>query len=505
VDSDAQEYASAAPSIDLALESTPAAWGALWGKPNTTVNEVNWRALKRDSRSLADSIRVTDERTTFQSLVGSAELSSKPVHRWFAYKEGFSPDLLGRVLDKLDAGSNLNIVDPFGGVGTTALAGLLESRVQEVRSVEYSPLAHFIGRSKLESLALDGERLRGLADDALNYPKSGSVEIPHLSSLKDTRIFTTSRVAAIVRARDHIQSLKHATPQERAFLLVGLGAVVEDLSGIMKDGRALRIVDGRRRRPSSLARDVRGSQSSSPVKAALGSQWSYMIDDLGTFGQVRANVQAQLLRGDARDLTNTKLSNGKDAFPDGWADVSCFSPPYLNFIDYTEVHKLELWLLGFVESQEQMRTLRRGTLRSHPSVRFHDEAPRLSDERPETRLINGLEAWLRSRSLRPGDAIVIRQYFEDMFAVFQEQHRVLRSGGTAVCVVANSTFSRRTRQDDGTLVEEWRVPVLTDVLLAHVALSAGFEHAEVWEARRLRPRNVNAGSARESLVVARKH
>jgi hypothetical protein len=91
-----------------------------------------------------------------------------------------------------------------------------------------------------------------------------------------------------------------------------------------------------------------------------------------------------------------------------------------------------------------------------------------------------------------------------MFEVWQGQYRLLADDGVAVCVVANSTFARRERGDDATRKELWRMPLLTDVLLAHLAKLAGFAHAEIWTARDLRPRNVQRGSARESLVVAYK-
>jgi hypothetical protein len=91
-----------------------------------------------------------------------------------------------------------------------------------------------------------------------------------------------------------------------------------------------------------------------------------------------------------------------------------------------------------------------------------------------------------------------------MWQVWRQQHRLLEPSGVAVCVVANSTFSRRDREDDGLRVEKWRLPILTDVVLAHLARLAGFGQVEIWEARELRPRNVQRGSARESLVIARK-
>jgi hypothetical protein len=59
--------------------------------------------------------------------------------------------------------------------------------------------------------------------------------------------------------------------------------------------------------------------------------------------------------------------------------------------------------------------------------------------------------------------------------------------------------------DEGVASQEvWRIPILTDVLLAHIARAAGLADVQIWSARELRPRNVQSGAARESLVVARK-
>jgi hypothetical protein len=119
-------------------------------------------------------------------------------------------------------------------------------------------------------------------------------------------------------------------------------------------------------------------------------------------------------------------------------------------------------------------------------------------------LIRELSAWITTHGRRHEVGRVVEQYFEDMFCTFQAQLRALRRGGTAVCVVANSTYSRRDRAADGTVREAWRLPILTDVFLAHLALLAGFDDVELWHARDLRPRNVTRAVARESLVVARK-
>ena len=72
-------------------------------------------------------------------------------------------------------------------------------------------------------------------------------------------------------------------------------------------------------------------------------------------------------------------------------------------------------------------------------------------------------------------------------------------------VLENSTFSRRERVARTQKArEQWRLPVATDVVLARIGLDAGFESAEIWIARSLRPRNVKGGEAGVSVLVLKK-
>lgn len=491
--------------VDRPVSALPDRWDELWSEPEPV--SLHWSRIRRATHQLSEAVVLDPLNVdTFAPLVGSGHMRAAPVHRWFTYKEGFSPDLLGAVISALDLEGPLRVVDAFGGVGTTALAGQLHSDVIEVRSVEYSPFAHFAGCVKLGWTRLEPSRLRTLMPDALDYSVDYELPVPDLSAFANPKIFHRATVASLLSAREHVRGLAASLPEERDFLLLGLAATVEDLSGAMKDGRALRIKEQRRRRPSSLATRSPPVATAGRVRGALAGQWTAMIEDLEELADQRAGAATTLvehLSGDARHLDHLEL-NGVAAFPDAWADLSCFSPPYLNALDYTELYKLELWMLQFITTQEEFKRVREGTLRSHPSVRFSTR-PYFEGERgSEIELIKLITGWVTAEGSRREVGPVVRLYFEDMLQVWREQHRVLRKGGVAACVVANSTFSRRDRSQAGAPQERWRLPLLTDVLLAHLALRAGFDAVEIWPARDLRPRNARAACARESLVIARR-
>lgn len=471
--------------------------------PPSSAAQRELRAVRAAQTRLAQLVPSFDRRRDLGTLVGSSGLRERPVHRWFAYKEGFSPDLLATLLELLELAQPLDVVDVFGGVATTALSAIVHPSINSVRSVEYSPIAHFIGSAKLGWPTIAPDAFDEAIGNALSYDHTQAGDVPSLSSFANTEIISGQRLRSLLAARDHVRSMDIDWP-EQAALLTGIAAVIEDLSGVMKDGRALRIKRGRRRRASSLASTPTTHATRGAVKGALAGQWTAMATDVRALQQKYGGVGVpyMYLRGDARSLEHLR-SNGVDAFSSASADLSLFSPPYLNCLDYTELYKLELWLLELVTTQEEFRQTRMGTLRSHPSVKFAPKSYLAGIEDPVVDLIDQMSSFATSHGRRNDVGPTIRSYFDDMYQVWVEQHRILRPGALAACVVANSTFTRRDRSGP-TYSEIWRMPVLTDVVLSHLARLAGFESVILLEARSLRPRNAGAGQARESIVVARK-
>jgi hypothetical protein len=495
---------TSSPTADSARQlptSLPAGWEQSWYARDDGLAK-RLHELRSSLEDLALNVPTFDRRNSLSDLVSAGDLASAPVHRWYSYKEGFSPRLPHLVLELLSNVPRRVVADTFGGVGTTPLTLQFAEEVERVIGIEYSPFAHFVGETKLAWKELSSTRLRR---DALRLARSplSKAALPELTSFHDGRIFPPSVAQSLVSVRNTIQSDKKLADAERDFLLLGLASIVEDVSGVVKDGRALRVISGRRRTPKAL-RPLREAVAGTEVAAVLLNQWRAMIEDLETMAPLRELVSTETshYRGDARDLSAIQVA-GKSVLSPESVDCFIYSPPYLNCIDYTEVYKLELWLLEFVTDQAAFRGLRLGTLRSHPSVEFPATLRFQNLDVPVTRTVENLASFVEEQHLRPNMGRMIRNYFEDMFAAFREQQRVLAPGGAIACVVANSTFSRREKIDDQRH-ELWRLPVPSDLILAGLAELAGFIEVQIWDARALRPRNVQNGAARESILVARK-
>ena len=72
------------------------------------------------------------------NLSNAIDTVNLPRHRWYYYKEGFSPNLVNKAIDELHLGSDDLILDPFNGSGTVTLTSAIRG-IPSV-GVEVNPL-----------------------------------------------------------------------------------------------------------------------------------------------------------------------------------------------------------------------------------------------------------------------------------------------------------------------------------------------------------------------------
>jgi hypothetical protein len=216
------------------------------------------------------------------------------------------------------------------------------------------------------------------------------------------------------------------------------------------------------------------------------------VTDLRSLSKHTAHLPGphHVVQGDGRDLA----IDTRDVLGDRGVMLVAFSPPYLNHIDYTEVYKVELWLLGYVAKQNEMLDLRRRTLRSHASVLF-DEPDEDLPEMVTEAIKLACDAVEQSRSrwharLRP----VAIGYASDLQRSLRRQHALLAPEGRVVCVVGNSSHGRG----------EHVATIAADLWICQIAAGLGFEVEKLVMVRRLRRRGDECQFLRESAVVLRK-
>jgi hypothetical protein len=280
----------------------------------------------------------------------------------------------------------------------------------------------------------------------------------------------------ILALRANLETLEESP--ERDVLLLGLAACIEPVSKVRRDGRALRIV----KKPRVN------------LKVLLAHRWDLMARDIEMLKTSYQNpATATIWCGDGRKPRTAGVA-------DDTIDLIITSPPYPNNIDYNEVYKLELWLLGFASSSENFLALRRQTFRSHPTCSPADGEldygmgfSQMLDNGPLADLL-GIVA-KRVGHLNRGRNKVLLGYVYDTWVTLQSHQRTLRSGGQAIYVVGNSLHG-------SVASPPYLIP--TDLILSLLARMLGFEVDNVLIARSLSRRLSGNHFLRDSLVVLRK-
>lgn len=406
---------------------------------------------------------------------------SMPVHRWFRLKEAYSANLLIKVLEDVKAREipGIRILDPFAGVGTTITSAALSAKARELRGpvvygTECNPFLHLVGSTKARALRARSNRLRSLASSIVPIVERGGVDAPPpptLSTFANEAYFPPGHVTRLMQLRGAIEELESKGTVDKldiALLRVCLGASVEPASRLRRDGRTLRHVPDK-----------------SPVDpvAAFARKVEEIHEDLLS---APMPVRGEISLGDGRTLQGLP-ARAYDF------DLAVFSPPYPNNIDYTEVYKLENWLLGFIPNGQEFAAQRRRTLYSHPSVRRDDPLDTIedvNDRRAVEEVLAPLVAAIPADRYLRGRREMVRGYAVEMLRAFQSILPRMRTGASMVYIVGNSVHGQG----------EERFVIAADLILAALAEHAGFEVKHIGVARSLHRRKANSPFLRESVV-----
>ena len=418
-----------------------------------------------------------EESGQYGSLVVPNGNDCAPIHRWFHLKEAFSSDLLKQVVaeTRLQEQSSLQVLDPFAGVGTTAvsLANLAAERALRRASFygfECNPFIQLVGAAKFSALQAPsrtfGKLARKVAESGLRRQMQAP-PIPDLATFHNDSYFDRKDLELLLRLRAAIDSEETAGANEVDVTLARLclAATVEPVSSLRRDGRALRYVPAK-------------------VRACPIQEFSARAEQVEMdMPPERIPVQGQIHLGDGRSMFGVAAS---PTF-----DLVFFSPPYPNNIDYTEVYKMEAWLLGMFEDSLAFKSQRLKTVYSHPSIKREVEVTELSH------LADIVEPLLDAV---PNDRYasqrlsMISGYARDMAQTLESAWHRLRPGGHLVYVVGNSLHG-----SDG-----HEFVIAADLLVAEMASRLGFVVEQIDVARRLRRRHSESPFLRESIVFAKR-
>lgn len=400
-------------------------------------------------------------------------------HRWFHVKEGFSSQLLSRVLEDtgLSKKPKLNLLDSFVGGGTTVVSALsLGRQNNSVRAygIECNPFLKFVADTKIRAIRSKIGDFRYFIKFVINNSKSqieAISRIPELSTFNNSNYFDKDQIEQLIRLKLAIE-MSRGLKLERNLARLCLAGIIEPVSYLRKDGRALRyvrdknkvnVLDEFEKRAEIIASDIENSCLSSNTGIV------YLGD-----GRCPKEVLPKNIR----------------------FDLILFSPPYPNNLDYTEVYKLETWFLDFITNTSSFRSQRLRTMRSHTSLLFPEffYAGENGYKEDFENIINPLVDAIPRNKSESQRRRLIRGYFDDMLRTLENHKQVLKNEGYLVFVVGNSLHGSRGEY----------LLIAADLVIARLAEIAGFKVECFIVARHLKRRRTYSPFLRESVVVMRK-
>lgn len=353
-----------------------------------------------------------------QSILIISKDQSFLSHGIHKFPAKFFPEL-PRYLIRRFSEKGMKVLDPMCGSGTVPLEAMLSGRVGI--GLDIDPIARLITNVKttpLPSLKLRTliPCLRECIDEKIRS-ESYSPLIPSFhyrdNWFRDFVLYELGMILDCINETcEHEPSYG---PETKNFLRVVFSSIVRDVSNA--DPHCTRTVIRKKQ-----LRRIHPGETLEIFFESLDKQKQAMLDLL-EYCRTNDVSQAHHLMGSS---THIPLSSNS-------IDLAVTSPPYINAVDYTRTHQLEMYWLGMLDdtplSQRKRKYIGTETV-------YKEEYEDLRTSGYET-----LDSLLHSIHQKdPRRSFIIFKFFEDMKAQLLSTRRVLKPGGRYCIAIGNNTI-----------------------------------------------------------------
>lgn len=388
------------------------------------------------------------------AYIGSSKDNMRSaVHNWYKFTAGFSYKFIDLVVDGLETKPNC-IYEPFAGCGTT----LVEAQKKRIYSVgnESQQLMCDIINAKLD-WDIDDKKCRDYISFLLDYVEYHTIENEscEYNDLLRT-LYDAETLKNLYLLRDGIAELNDNKYQ--LFLRLALSQTLHKAA----------------LHPIAVPYIVRSKNlvNSGNAIGKFTAICYQMLSDLTTMPH--HDRMADVYKADSR--------NKNKQVEDGYCDLCITSPPYLNNLDYGEVSKVHTHFFELTKDWHDITEKVRHELVTGATTHYRDSDFHLDEflktdfatanEALMPILKNNFYAIAEGRKDRKGKKsfhILMMHYFEDMYRVLIEMHRVLRKGSKAYLILGDSA--------------PYGIYIPTTQYLGEIAQSVGFGDYKIYKIR----------------------
>jgi len=399
--------------------------------------------------------------------------NDRQIHDWYRFVLSFPPHLVREYLTRFGLKKGDTLLDPFCGTGTT----LVEAKLHGIASIgiEANAMAHFASAVKVDWHIDPDTLLRHaslMAKQANQVIASEGISIGRTLPKEALSLLLKDSISPLPLRKclallEQIQKTV-LSDCERHELLAFAKALVFSISNL------------------HFGPEV-GVHRKKKTDAPVVESWLTEVEAIGRDLRHVQNCDTPVTvhHADARQLTTLLQPQSIDAV--------FTSPPYPNEKDYTRTTRLESVMLGFIGNKEELRTLKKGLLRSNTrNVYKGDDDDTWITEHTE---IQAIATEIENRRIALGKTSgfeklygkVTKLYFGGMARHIAELRPFLKPGAYLGYVV-------------GDQASYLQVMIRTGQLLAEIASSLGYRVVSI-DLFRTRLATATRKQLREEVVV----
>lgn len=424
---------------------------------------------------------------TYGSIMQFNKNKNTYIHGWYPFVEGYSKEFILSIVDEFHdifGRYPTSCLEPFAGSGTTPLE--LQKLGIKCFSFEVSPFMYNLSLTKMataytiESFKTYCNQIQAFIENCpeeieIVFPSPTARTIVEKDGLKKWN-FNKDIMRGILDIKYAIRQLNNNT-YENLFKLA-LASILLEVSNVYRNGKCISYKKNWENTVTYSRNDVHLIYMNK-----LKSVFYNDIEKLDKLKKENGSLfsnNGNCYFGDVRKLLSKNID-------DNSIELVITSPPYLNSRDYTDTYIIELRMLDYVANNEDLRNLRRSTLRSHVQIKW-DDVDMLDIDLLNIAIceISKNEHVFWNKSLLN----MIKGYFQDMNILFKSLYNKLTPNGLIFFNVANSAY--------------YGVEIKTDLIIAEIAESNGFIVREIREARQMSPSSQQKEAIpylRESVIV----
>ena len=380
------------------------------------------------------------------------------LHRWLKYKEGFSADLVKKLLHEFELKAGDTVLDPFVGSGTTSLV----CKMQGISSIGFDvlPMSKIAIEAKKSVYKYDLSEIKQIISNIENLEMLANYNkrTPYINITDGAYPENTEKEIAFFTEWNENSS--HSKFAKNLVTLCILNSL-EKVSFTAKDGQFLRW-DYRSKKMRESA-EYREKNGKTPMvirldKGNLPALKQSLLDELNSVYQdinfIQRNskpreIDLQFIEGNAL----YELPKHKDNILNGVIT----SPPYCNRYDYTRTYALELAYLGITD--EKLKKLRQEllscTVENKPKIDYIRENYEKLDKRKDfekimkiikkNKTLAEINQSLQERSKKgdinnKGVLRMVDGYFTELCFIYAELYRLCKSGAKVAFVNDNVRY-----------------------------------------------------------------